>query len=98
MDIKNSSKPVRRYNIPLPRYTVEDYEKWEGDWELIDGIPYALASPSLKHQRFILYLAYLIEQQLRGEEECKDCITTIDTDYIVNEYTCLLYTSPSPRD
>jgi len=89
MGIKNSSKPVRRYNIPLPRYTVEDYEKWEGDWELIDGLPYALASPSLKHQRLILYLAYLIEQQLRGEEECKDCITTIDTDYIVNEYTVL---------
>ena len=45
MGIKSSSKPVKGYNIPLPRYTVEDYEKWKGDWELIDGIPYALASP-----------------------------------------------------
>ena len=89
MGIKSSSKPVRGYNIPLPRYTVEDYEKWKGDWELIDGIPYALASPSLKHQRLILYLAYLIERQLREEDECKDCIATIDTDYIVNEYTVL---------
>lgn len=31
----------------LPRYTVEDYNRWEGDWELIEGIPYASApSPS----------------------------------------------------
>ena len=89
MGVKNSSKPVKGYNIPLPRYTVKDYEKWKGDWELIDGIPYALASPSLRHQRLILYLAYLIEHQLRENEECKDCITTIDTDYIVNEYTVL---------
>ncbi len=89
MGIKSSSKPVRGYNIPLPRYTVEDYEKWKGDWELIDGIPYALASPSLRHQRLIGYLFFLIEKQLREEDECKDCIATIDTDYIVNEYTVL---------
>jgi len=29
-----------------PNYTVKDYNKWEGKWELIDGVPYALASPS----------------------------------------------------
>ena len=89
MGVKSSSKQIKRYNIPLPRYTVEDYEKWEGDWELIEGIPYALASPSLRHQRLIGYLFFLIEKQLRENEECKDCITTIDTDYIVNEHTVL---------
>ena len=34
----------------LPRYTVKDYERWDGDWELIEGVPYALASPSFRHQ------------------------------------------------
>ena len=80
---------LRKYKIPLPRYTVKDYEKWQGDWELIEGIPYALASPSLKHQRIVFHLAYLIEKQLRENEECKDCIVTIDTDYIISENTVL---------
>src|SRR5690606_8258397 len=36
----------------LPHYTFEDYERWEGRWELIYGIPYAMSpQPNLKHQR-----------------------------------------------
>jgi|GEM_PF-6471308 len=31
----------------LPRYTVRDYERWKGYWELVEGIPYALVSSSL---------------------------------------------------
>ena len=27
----------------LPHYTYEDYCMWEGNWELIDGIPYAMS-------------------------------------------------------
>jgi len=27
----------------LPHYTYSDYENWEGQWELIDGIPYAMS-------------------------------------------------------
>ena len=38
----------------LPRYTVKDYLKWEGDWELVEGIPFALASPSFRHQRVVV--------------------------------------------
>ena len=48
----------------LPRYTVKNYERWQGNWELIEGIPYALASPSFKHQRLVLILAMLLELQL----------------------------------
>jgi len=35
----------------LPNYTYDDYVKWEGEWEIIEGIPHAMspmASP--KHQ------------------------------------------------
>jgi Uma2 family endonuclease len=35
----------------LPHYTYDDYCKWEGRWEIIDGIPYAMSpAPSLRHQ------------------------------------------------
>lgn len=40
-----------------PRYTYEGYKRWEGDWELIEGVPYAMApSPSGKHQRVVAEL------------------------------------------
>ncbi len=35
----------------LPHYTYDDYTRWEGRWELIEGIPYAMSPvPSPKHQ------------------------------------------------
>lgn len=35
----------------LPHYTYEDYLNWEGQWELIDGIPYAMSpAPAPRHQ------------------------------------------------
>ncbi len=71
----------------LPRYTVKDYERWEGDWELVEGIPYAMASPTLTHQRLVLILSMLLELQLEEKEKCKDCTIAIDTDYIVSEDT-----------
>ena len=70
-----------------PRYTVEDYLKWEGDWELIEGIPYALASPSFKHQRVVGKIFRYLDEAL--EKKCPYCVVGIDTDYIVNEDTVL---------
>jgi len=36
----------------LPQYTYQDYAQWEGRWELINGIPYAMVPmPRIKHQR-----------------------------------------------
>jgi Uma2 family endonuclease len=35
----------------LPQYTYDDYLLWEGRWELIDGVPYAMAPmPVPEHQ------------------------------------------------
>jgi len=35
----------------LPNYTYNDYLLWEGKWEVIDGIPFAMSpAPRLKHQ------------------------------------------------
>jgi len=70
----------------LPSYTYEDYEKWQGDWELIEGIPFALASPSVKHQRVLAKLVRFLDEQL---EKCPDCEVLPNTDYIVSEHTVL---------
>lgn len=29
-------------NSRIPRYTYREWERWEGDWELVQGIPYYL--------------------------------------------------------
>lgn len=35
----------------LPNHTRADYARWEGDWELIRGVPYSM-SPSPKYRHF----------------------------------------------
>lgn len=69
----------------LPKYTLKDYESWEGDWELIEGIPYALASPTFEHQRIVLRIARFLDEEL--EQKCPTCTIGIDTDYIIDEHT-----------
>lgn len=43
--------------IPIPArnqtYTYSDYLNWEGQWELIEGVPSRMASPGLLHQRLV---------------------------------------------
>ncbi|BCD60673.1 MULTISPECIES: Uma2 family endonuclease [unclassified Nitratiruptor] len=69
----------------LDRYTYEDYKKWEGRWELIDGIPYAMSpAPYPKHQRLLLRTA----KELMETMECKECEVFISPiDWKVNEDT-----------
>ena len=34
----------------LPHYVYDDYRQWEGRWELIEGIPYAMTpAPGFEH-------------------------------------------------
>ena len=73
----------------LPHYTVNDYQQWEGRWELIDGIPYAMSpSPIGKHQR----LGTLLLRQIGNELEkvkpvCGDCIEVYELDWIITKTT-----------
>jgi hypothetical protein len=44
----------------LPQYTYADYLHWEGNWEIIDGIPHAMSpAPGMRHHHISgkLYLA-----------------------------------------
>ena len=60
---------------PLARvieyYTYDDYKEWEGEWELIDGIPLSMApAPMRKHQSLASEIIYNLREQL---EECTQC-------------------------
>lgn len=53
-------------NKILPNYTYEEYCLWEGKWEIIDGIPYAMTpAPSLRHQRIAMEIGVVLHQELK---------------------------------
>lgn len=57
----------------LPHYTYDDYRKWEGRWELIDGIPFAMSpAPSLRHQWVNANIISTLKQALAGIS-CRQC-------------------------
>jgi Uma2 family endonuclease len=59
-------------------YTKEDYNQWEGDWELIEGMPYAMApSPMYGHQ-FVNGKIYRLLDELL--DDCPHCSAVIETD------------------
>ena len=72
----------------LPQYTVEDYMLWEGDWELIKGIPFAMApSPLGSHQAIVVEISRQISNQVIG---CKNrCYVYVELDWIIDEHTVL---------
>ena len=71
----------------LPHYTYSDYKQWDGRWELIEGIPYAMTpSPGFRHQRISQIIGYLLEQSLR---KCGHCQALLPTDWKVTEDTVL---------
>lgn len=69
----------------LPHYTYDDYVHWEGKWELIDGIPYAMSpAPVPKHQVVSSNLGSEFRQQLK---KCQKCKIYQPIDYLVEEDT-----------
>lgn len=62
----------------IEHYTVEDYRRWEGDWELIDGIAYAMApSPTVTHQDLAMRIALALGVEL---EDCPHCRALFEID------------------
>ena len=61
------------------RYTYADYCTWEDDerWELIDGVPYAMAAPLIRHQGVLGDIYLQIALFLR-RKTCKAFISPID--------------------
>ena len=66
-------------------YTFEDYQLWEGDWELIGGMPYAMApSPFYDHQHINGKIFRQLDEQLDG---CSKCYAVIEMDVTLTEDT-----------
>ncbi len=71
----------------LPHYSYHDYLLWEGRWELIEGIPYAMTpSPGFRHQCISQKIAQLLGEAL---EDCEHCIALLPCDWKVTESTVL---------
>lgn len=65
--------------ISLFKY--EDYIKWEDSWELIDGIPYAMApAPYPKHQRIVFKISKILDKNLKCifKDRCEVYISPVD--------------------
>jgi Uma2 family endonuclease len=69
----------------LPHYTYEDYVQWEGRWELIKGIPYAMVPmPALRHQELCQNIAVQLVQAL---QDCQYCKAYLPVDWQIDEDT-----------
>ncbi|OQX74854.1 MAG: hypothetical protein B6D59_00895 [Campylobacteraceae bacterium 4484_4] len=65
----------------VEHYTVDDFALWEGDWELIEGMPYAMApSPMVTHQSVNMKIARQLDEML---DECEACQALFETDWYV---------------
>ncbi len=71
----------------LPHYTYEDYENWQGRWEVIDGVPYAMSPmPKGKHQRISNNIAFEVQSKLKN---CKRCKVFMPVDWVVRNDTII---------
>ena len=68
-------------------YTYDDYKQWEGEWELIDGVPIAMApAPTKRHQRLAGGI-FLQLTQTFNNEVCPQCEVLYETDWKISDET-----------
>lgn len=77
--------------IPIPRYTIHDYNLWEGAWELIQGYPYAMSpSPLPKHQLLSSKIVAFLMQTLSANKPVAcDCKVLYESDWVISEDTII---------
>lgn len=69
----------------LPCYTYEEYKRWEGQWEIIYGIAYAMyPMPMIKHQHISNNIAWELKNQLK---DCAMCKALLPVDWKISEET-----------
>ena len=69
-------------------YTYADYCQWEGEWELIDGVPVSMAPAPVKvHQQLSGSIFMAFNQNMH--EDCVDGEVLYEVDWKVNEETIL---------
>ena len=66
-------------------YTYSDYKHWEGRWELIYGMPYAMApAPTIEHQSISNKIAWQLVENLK---DCSKCQALLPIDWKIDETT-----------
>ena len=69
-----------------PHYTYDDYCQWEGRWELIEGMPYAMSPlPVPEHQNVCGNLFALLKESL--DDDCKNCKVYLPLDWKITDDT-----------
>ncbi len=63
----------------LPCYSYDDYLLWEGNWELIDGIPYAMAPSPMKNHQMIA--SNFIFELRTNMNKCEKCLVLGELDW-----------------
>lgn len=72
----------------IPHYTLEDYQHWEGEWELIDGVPISMRpSPFGPNERVVSQLAHQIMTQI--EANSCSCRVYTNLDWIISDDTVI---------
>lgn len=70
-----------------PEYSFEDYELWEGDWELWDGVPVSMSpSPTPRHQLVSGNLFTALKTAVDQNVSC-DCFVLYETDWRIGTNT-----------
>jgi len=68
----------------IPRYTYADYFLWKGDWELINGYPFAMpALRTMPHQRVVTDFLCEVGNQLH--EIKLECQVISNLDWIIDD-------------
>jgi len=69
----------------LPHYIYDDYLLWDGKWELISGIPYAMApAPTITHQEINGKITFQLYSKLK---KCNLCKPLAEVDWKIDEET-----------
>ena len=75
--------------VEILNYTYDDYVNWEGEWELIEGIPVSMApTPMRIHQNIAAELLFVLKSSL-DEKSCPECMLSYENDWKVSEETVL---------
>jgi Uma2 family endonuclease len=72
----------------IPHYTYNDYSLWEGDWELIRGIPYSMApAADWQHQEVGGNFVYKLKSAFENNGDNCGCKVLYECDWVIGNDT-----------
>lgn len=84
-------------------YTWQDYENWDGDWELIEGIPYSMSPSAIPKQELLVKNIQVAFDKALSKQACDRGEAVSELDWRVNRYTVvrpdvMILCEPSEED